>query len=54
MKKTMKPATLLMPLPAVLVSCGSLEKPNIITIDRHCQFHAADDLYFCAQIPLFS
>lgn len=32
MKKTMKPATLLMPLPAVLVSCGSLEKPNIITI----------------------
>ncbi len=32
MKKTMKPATLLMPLPTVLVSCGSLEKPNIITI----------------------
>lgn len=32
MKKTMKPATLLMPLPAVLVSCGNLEKPNIITI----------------------
>ena len=32
MKKTMKPATLLMPLPAVMVSCGSLEKPNIITI----------------------
>ena len=32
MKKTMKPATLLMTLPAVMVSCGSLEKPNIITI----------------------
>ena len=32
MKKTMKPAMLLMPLPAVMVSCGSLEKPNIITI----------------------
>ena len=32
MKKTIKPGTLLMPLPAVLVSCGSIEKPNIITI----------------------
>lgn len=32
MKKTIKPGTLLMPLPAVMVSCGSIEKPNIITI----------------------
>ena len=32
MKKTIKPGTLLMPLPAVMVSCGSIEKPNTITI----------------------
>ena len=32
MKKTIKPGTLLMPLPAVMVSCGSIEKSNIITI----------------------
>lgn len=32
MKKSIKPGTLLMPLPAVMVSCGSPEKPNILTI----------------------
>ncbi len=32
MKKIIKPGTLLMPLPAVMVSCGSPEKPNILTI----------------------
>jgi flavin reductase (DIM6/NTAB) family NADH-FMN oxidoreductase RutF len=32
-KKTMPPSTLLVPLPAVLVTCGSFDnKPNIITI----------------------
>lgn len=32
MKKIIKPGTLLMPLPAVMVSCGSPEKSNILTI----------------------
>ena len=32
MKKSINPGTLLMPLPAVMVSCGSPEKPNILTI----------------------
>ena len=27
-----KPSTLLAPVPAVLVSCGSVEKPNALTI----------------------
>lgn len=31
-KKPLKPTTLLYPLPVVLVSCGTLEKPNIITV----------------------
>lgn len=32
MKKELKSGTLLAPVPAVMVSCGSAEKPNIITI----------------------
>jgi len=32
MKQIWKPGTLLYPLPAVLVSCGSVEKPNALTI----------------------
>ena len=33
MSKTIwKPGTVLYPVPAVMVSCGTLEKPNIITI----------------------
>ena len=31
MKQTLKPGTLLYPLPAVLVSCGTFEKPNAMT-----------------------
>lgn len=31
-KRTLTPGTLLSPLPAALVSCGTYEKPNIITI----------------------
>lgn len=31
MKQIWKPGTLLYPLPAVLVSCGSVEKPNAMT-----------------------
>lgn len=31
-KVTWKPSTLLGPVPAVLVSCGSVEKPNALTI----------------------
>ena len=31
MKQTWKPGTLLYPLPAVLVSCGTVEKPNAMT-----------------------
>lgn len=31
-KVVWKPGTLLSPLPAVMVSCGTMEKPNIITI----------------------
>ena len=31
-KQSWKPSTLLNPEPPVLVSCGSLEKPNLITI----------------------
>ena len=31
-KLTWKPGTMLYPLPAVMVSCGSMEKPNIITV----------------------
>ena len=31
MKQTWKPCTLLYPLPAVLVSCGTFEKPNAMT-----------------------
>jgi flavin reductase (DIM6/NTAB) family NADH-FMN oxidoreductase RutF len=32
MKQSWKPSTLLNPEPPVLVSCGSMEKPNLITI----------------------
>lgn len=33
MSKTMwKPGTFMYPLPAVMVSCGTMEKPNIITV----------------------
>jgi len=31
-KKTFKPSTLLYPLPAVMVSCGTMDNSNIITI----------------------
>ncbi len=31
-KVVWKPGTLLSPLPAVLVSCGTMEKPNVLTI----------------------
>lgn len=31
-KVTWKPAALLSPVPVVLVSCGTLEKPNVITV----------------------
>ena len=31
-KRELKPATMLYPLPAVMVSCGSMEESNIITI----------------------
>lgn len=31
-KVTWKPGTFLYPLPAVMVSCGTMEKPNIITV----------------------
>lgn len=31
-KVVWKPGTLLAPLPAVLVSCGTMEKPNVLTI----------------------
>lgn len=32
MKKVWKPGTLLAPVPPTMVSCGSMEKPNIITV----------------------
>ena len=32
MKKQISPGALLSPVPAVLVSCGSIEKPNLLTI----------------------
>lgn len=32
MKRQLKPGALVAPVPAVMVSCGSMEKPNIITI----------------------
>lgn len=32
MKKQISPGALLSPVPAVLVSCGSVEKPNLLTI----------------------
>ena len=31
-KITWKPGTLLAPLPAVLVSCGTMEKANVFTV----------------------
>lgn len=31
-KQIWKPGTLLAPVPPVLVSCGTLEKPNVLTI----------------------
>ena len=31
-KQVWKPATLLSPLPAALVTCGTLEKPNVLTV----------------------
>ena len=31
-KEIWKPGTVLYPVPAVMVSCGTIEKPNIITI----------------------
>lgn len=32
MKQTWKPGTVLYPLPAVMVSCGTLEQPNMLTV----------------------
>lgn len=32
MKKVWKPGTLLAPVPPTMVSCGSMEKPNILTV----------------------
>lgn len=32
MKTAFKPGTLIYPLPALMVSCGSMEKPNILTV----------------------
>ena len=32
MKKQISPGALLSPVPAVLVSCGTVEKPNLLTI----------------------
>jgi flavin reductase (DIM6/NTAB) family NADH-FMN oxidoreductase RutF len=31
-KEIWKPGNMLYPIPAVMVSCGSMEKPNIITV----------------------
>lgn len=31
-RKTLKAGTLIAPLPAVMVSCGTLDKPNVLTI----------------------
>ena len=31
-KQVWKPGTMVSPVPPVMVSCGSLEKPNILTI----------------------
>jgi flavin reductase (DIM6/NTAB) family NADH-FMN oxidoreductase RutF len=31
-KELWKPGNMLYPIPAVMVSCGTMEKPNIITI----------------------
>ena len=31
-KRIWRPGTVLYPLPAVMVSCGSLDSPNIITV----------------------
>ena len=31
-KQVWKPATLLSPLPAALVTCGTVEEPNVLTI----------------------
>ena len=32
MKRKLKPGALVAPVPAVMVSCGDMENPNIITI----------------------
>ena len=32
MKKQISPGALLSPVPAVLVSCGTVEKPNLLTV----------------------
>ena len=34
-KQSWRGSTLLNPEPPVLVSCGGLEQPNLITIDAH-------------------
>ena len=32
MKKQVSPGALLSPVPAVLISCGTMEKPNLLTV----------------------
>lgn len=55
-KISWKPGTMLAPVPPVMVTCGTMEKPNVLTIamDGNRQFRAADDLHFGTPEPLFA
>ena len=35
-KKSIKPTTMLCPLPVIMASCGTMEESNIITIEEKC------------------
>ncbi|MFR8205307.1 MAG: hypothetical protein ACLU99_02430 [Alphaproteobacteria bacterium] len=47
-KISWKPGTMLAPVPPVMVTCGTMEKPERADdcLDGNRQFRAADDLHF--------
>ena len=56
MKQDWKPGTLIYPLPAVLVSCGSDESEIQYTyggMDRNHLYQSADVLHFCSSRTSF-
>lgn len=46
-KVNWKPGTFIYPLPAVMISCGTMENSNILTVawTRNIKYRSCDDIY---------